>query len=83
MSEESSADRRLGRREGGIVVGFITYSSMLWLLWRLVDAEQYDAAVSLASSMFLPSLALITGLWSLKVFDPMSKRGSDASQDPY
>jgi len=68
-------ERRLGRREAGIVIALITYGALLWLLWSLVRADQWDAAVSLFTASLPFSVGLIAGLWSLKVFDPMSRRG--------
>lgn len=74
------AERRLGRREAGIAILVVSYGAFLWLLWSLVRAEQWDAAVSLFTASLPLSVALVAGLWSLKVFDPMSRRGGDAGQ---
>lgn len=70
------AERRLGRREAGVTVALAVYGQSFWLLYRLIQAGQWDAAVSLFVAVFVPSLGLIGALWSLKVFDPMSKRGN-------
>lgn len=69
-----AVERRLGRREAGVAILLVSYGSFLWLLWSLVRAGQWDAAVSLFSASWPLSVALVGGLWSLKVFDPMSKR---------